>query len=530
MPDKSPYIPPKYDEPPSKPPRLSNTAGGTASTMTYASSPPPYASGVYNANLSSSYDGPSKKFSEVPLSNIKSYETSNSDMEGGKPFRQDSGSPSDEIFSTKPVWNDVWAAVLFLACLGAFIGVGILMIIRANSSQNYTGSFWNSKTSFGLLYIALTCTGLSMIMASGYLIFLHMFPIFMIYMTLVVSTLIYLSLAILAFSKHNLWLGILCIIAVVFHVLLYFVWKKRIPFAAAMIKTTSQISFDYKSTYVAAFTTLFIEAILTGFWIVSAVAATLYYGTHSAPMIAIYVFFLFTFYWYSQVIKNTLHLTISGLFASVYLLSGTSRLFARPLLRAAKNALSYSFGSVCFGSLVVAVVQTLRALITTFSRDDSALFAFCMDCILSILESIVRLFNQYAFTQIAIFGKSYVRAARDTWHMFKRSGFEVIINTNIVTHVILLGGTMVGSICGILAGVWGLYAYTSSAMDNVVTYTTLMVLVGFFIGFTITIVLLEVIESGVATTLVLLAEEPESIKRTKPDLFVEFEATYGRHL
>jgi hypothetical protein len=116
--------------------------------------------------------------------------------------------------------------------------------------------------------------------------------------------------------------------------------------------------------------------------------------------------------------------------------------------------------------------------------------------------------------------------------MLKRSGVEVIINADIVSNVILLSGALIGLICGILAGLSFFFISLSYSSNNIdiTVYTALSVVLGFFIGFTIAIVLLEVIESGVATTLVLLAEEPHSIKNTKPLMFAEFERTYGAHL
>ena len=54
-----------------------------------------------------------------------------------------------------------------------------------------------------------------------------------------------------------------------------------------------------------------------------------------------------------------------------------------------------SFGSICFGSFLVAIVQALRALANS-ARDngDAQIFACIAECILACLASILEYFNK----------------------------------------------------------------------------------------------------------------------------------------
>ena len=90
--------------------------------------------------------------------------------------------------------------------------------------------------------------------------------------------------------------------------------------------------------------------------------------------------------------KNVVHVTVSGLFATVYFM-GTADPSQRfkvtvpvqnPTIKSAKRALTTSFGSICYGSLIIALIQTLRAIVRGLSdqaRSDGNLFSlFCLYC------------------------------------------------------------------------------------------------------------------------------------------------------
>jgi Plasma-membrane choline transporter len=54
-----------------------------------------------------------------------------------------------------------------------------------------------------------------------------------------------------------------------------------------------------------------------------------------------------------------------------------------------------SFGSVCFGSLLVAIIQALKALAQSARENgDAAIFACVAECILGCLASMLEYFNK----------------------------------------------------------------------------------------------------------------------------------------
>lgn len=69
-----------------------------------------------------------------------------------------------------------------------------------------------------------------------------------------------------------------------------------------------------------------------------------------------YFFMLLSFYWGIQVIKNVSHVTVAGTVASWWFNVESKGSTGGAL----KRSLTTSFGSICFGSLIVAIIQTIK--------------------------------------------------------------------------------------------------------------------------------------------------------------------------
>ena len=107
------------------------------------------------------------------------------------------------------------------------------------------------------------------------------------------------------------------------------------------------------------------------------------------------------------------------------------------VVRAAlRRALGPSFGSICFGCLIVAILSTLESLMSMLRNQASGdgqevnLCTCCLCCIelvLSCIQDIVEYFNRWAFTYVAVYGDDFVSAGKATNALFKRRGWTNII-------------------------------------------------------------------------------------------------------
>ncbi len=92
------------------------------------------------------------------------------------------------------------------------------------------------------------------------------------------------------------------------------------------------------------------------------------------------------------VIKNVVHVTASGLYATWYFMSGLG-MPSNPTQKAFKRAVTTSFGSICLGSLLVAILKTLRQIVDSARRNNNNILFCLLSCILSCLDSLLRYFS-----------------------------------------------------------------------------------------------------------------------------------------
>jgi hypothetical protein len=139
-----------------------------------------------------------------------------------------------------------------------------------------------------------------------------------------------------------------------------------------------------------------------------------------AKVIGLLVFITFAGYWITEVIKNVIHVTISGVYGSWYFCSQKPGGFPKGSTRGAfKRAMTYSFGSISFGSLLVALIQLLRQACSIARQNEMAqgnilgTIMFCiLGCLIGLLEWAIQFFNEYSFSYIALYGKAYIPAAK----------------------------------------------------------------------------------------------------------------------
>jgi uncharacterized integral membrane protein len=313
-------------------------------------------------------------------------------------------------------------------------------------------------------------------------------------------------------------------------------YKKRIPFASVVMATVSNVTVKYSGTLGSVFFGLIVQFAYLAFFCATAVACSIYFdfqgnssgrrGTSiNGILYALYVFLIFSSYWTAQVLQNVVHVTVSGVFAAYYFMSGSPQgMPANPTMGSFKRAVTTSFGSICYGSLLIALIQTVRALLRNAANNsDSGVAVFiacCVECLLAWIESLAEYFNRYAYVQVAIYGKPFCRAAKDTLTLIKDRGVDAIINDNLIGTVLVIGGFLVG--LGSVFVAWMTQGFKTSVDAPMI----LVLFLSFIIGFVMFSVISSVVDSGVATTFVCLAEDPAALQATKPELWEKIRETY----
>ncbi|GAM17590.1 hypothetical protein SAMD00019534_007650, partial [Acytostelium subglobosum LB1] len=305
--------------------------------------------------------------------------------------------------------------------------------------------------------------------------------------------------------------GVLSLMWSIVLIVVYITRRNRMDFTSALLSSSTKLALKYRAVIRVSIVAWFIT--IVWFVILITVMELISRSFDGILFGFFFIYLVFAAYWMYNVIKNVVHTTVSGLFASWYFMdeSGAS-MPEYPTLRSLNRAMTTSFGSICYGSLLISIVDTLNVLSIQMSGSMN-LIVRLLGCILHgllyLLRNVLQLFNTYTFTQVAIYGKSYCQAAKDTVELFKRRQSELVTNQIYVRTVIFvtcLVGGMIGGIIGHFVAVNGLHLSYGGLTAFILTFCYIRIN-------------LEVIYSGVVSMFVCYMIDPETLGRNHPELY-----------
>lgn len=156
------------------------------------------------------------------------------------------------------------------------------------------------------------------------------------------------------------------------------------------------------------------------------------------PPVPVFLFFIFSLYWTSAIImvsciaslypnhfrirlncicfflyQNSMQVCVAGVMATFCLdKSDADRCCSPAICGSLYRSMTFSFGSICLGSLLQAIVAVLRYLIDSArarrERNEDAgacgsLLLCIADCLAEIMEELLRAFNQWAYIFVGKF-------------------------------------------------------------------------------------------------------------------------------
>ncbi|KAG9234942.1 plasma-membrane choline transporter-domain-containing protein [Amylocarpus encephaloides] len=449
----------------------------------------------------------------------------------------------------KPKYNDLWAALLFVATFLGFVAVSALSINGYSSTKGRQGggiyngadvSAFALNTNTIILFSFVLATAL--VLSFAYFWVIRAFTKQAIWITGILQIVFGIGTAVVYFARGYYSAAIVYLLFAIFYIVCFISWIPRIPFSVLMLQVVIDVSKNYGHVFVVSCIGGLIATAFGAWFSVTLVSVYAQYwpngpdcaagGCSKAKVIGLLVFITFAGYWITEVIKNVIHVTISGVYGSWYFCSQKPGGVPKGSTRGAfKRSMTYSFGSISFGSLLVAIIQFLRQACSVARQSEAAqgnivgTIMFCiLGCLIGILEWAITFINEYAFSYIALYGKAYIPAAKSTWHMMKDRGIDALINECLINPVLTMGAVFVAYVCSFLAYLY--LAFTKPAYNDGNAFTAVVMAFSFLMGLQICNVFMVPIKSGVATFFVAMAFDPEVLMRDYPDLWQRMVAVY----
>ncbi|KAK9239201.1 plasma-membrane choline transporter-domain-containing protein [Lipomyces kononenkoae] len=454
----------------------------------------------------------------------------------------------------RPRWNDLWAVFLLVAVLGGFMvvsGISIHAYATANSfvGEGIYGSGENFSLNTNTVILFVFVIVIALAFSVGYFMLARAFTKQFLWITGIINIVLGLATAIYYFSEHYYSAAIVFLLFALFGAFCFFSWIGRIPFATLILQTIMDVTRQYPSILMVSLIGSLVVSAFASWFAVTLVAVYVKYnptadsqtcGTTAggncshATLIGLLIFITFCGYYISEVIKNIIHTTISGVYGSWYFCSRSTQGMPQwPAFGAFKRSMTYSLGSISFGSLLVSIIQLLQqlaALAERLARQDNNWMAVCLifiiRCFLMVLNWAVRFFNHYAYCYIALYGSAYIPAAKETWKLIKDRGIDALINDCLIDPFLNLGSIFVAYVTALFAYLY--LRYTNPPYNSSGNYYAPVVGYSFVIGLQICNIATVPIKSGTATFFTAMARDPDVLRMSYPELYNRIVGLYPK--
>eukprot|EP01112_Ceratiomyxa_fruticulosa_P016006 TRINITY_DN4801_c0_g1_i2.p1 TRINITY_DN4801_c0_g1~~TRINITY_DN4801_c0_g1_i2.p1 ORF type:complete len:520 (-),score=81.17 TRINITY_DN4801_c0_g1_i2:357-1916(-) len=265
-------------------------------------------------------------------------------------------------------------------------------------------------------------------------------------------------------SSINIVAYVLFGLAFLFALLLIFL-KKKIALTCAMFTETCKGVQHSPTLFVSALLTIALFVAFVVYWTFSFIylysipdknveftgpSDIPHPPTFNTSVRNLMYFMIFGFLWTSAFLSAVFQHSVAGAIACWYFGRDSSNGANResgvgsPAVVSFFQAFTTSFGSLAFGSLVIAIVEFLEFLLRQSKKANAQnkLLVFiisCLQCVLGCIEGIVQWINKFAYIYVAMHGYSFCKSARGCFELISRNAFTAVIMDLIGSFVLLMG-------------------------------------------------------------------------------------------
>lgn len=377
--------------------------------------------------------------------------------------------------------HDILFAVLFALVLAAMGAVSVMGFIKGDPERLVPSSEWDLKAEHKAEYwfqdavavmkrdtdILAGGIGFAFILAVCWVSLMRFFTKIFIYLTMILGFLSIIAVGVyfvkIGHEKGSTSLNItayvlfgiagLLILAIV-------LLRKKIAFTAALFAETCK-GFQHNPAILVIGIIIFIAmAAFMAFW----VAQFVYLYSIPGETIAIpdappkfnqkvrnlMYFQVFALFWVTSFMTAVYQVVIAGGMATWYFsrdLNGPNG--GSPAFRSFGRALSFSFGSLAFGSLLLASVQFVNFVLTMTKKVNRTnkvvvFIISCIQCLLSCVQRLIKFVNQFAYIYIAMHGENFCTSAKNCFNLVSRNMFTAVI-VDLFGEFVLLVGKLLGT-------------------------------------------------------------------------------------
>eukprot|EP00003_Mantamonas_plastica_P009806 TRINITY_DN1917_c0_g1_i3.p1 TRINITY_DN1917_c0_g1~~TRINITY_DN1917_c0_g1_i3.p1 ORF type:complete len:508 (+),score=157.45 TRINITY_DN1917_c0_g1_i3:851-2374(+) len=254
------------------------------------------------------------------------------------------------------------------------------------------------------------------------------------------------------------------------------VWlRRRIQLAVELVKEASRAMRDMNEILYFPFILFGVYLVFLAYWVLVSIylASAKVYNPNSGSfeydttMQYMIIYHFFGFLWTTNFVIAVGYLTIAGAIASWYWTVNKEELEDGQVMKAFHRTWRYHLGSAAYGSLIIAIIQFLRACLEYIEReikekglDENPVWGrvikFVLCCLKSCfwcLEKFMKFINKNAYIIVASEGKSFCTAAFKAFHLILDNILRVAAVNMVAPLLLGLGKWMIVGITALISAI-----------------------------------------------------------------------------
>jgi hypothetical protein len=168
------------------------------------------------------------------------------------------------------------------------------------------------------------------------------------------------------------------------------------------------------------------------------------------------IYHLFGLLWFNAFVLAATQFIISSSVCLWYFSQGTGQSASGTIRKSIYRLVRYHIGSIAFGSLIIAIIQMIRIMLSYAQYQAKKLqgkegkvikYALaCLQCYVACFERFIRFLNKNAYIQIALTGKNFCVSAKNAFFLIFRNPVRFGVVAGIGAVFIAFGKIFIGAI------------------------------------------------------------------------------------
>ena len=189
--------------------------------------------------------------------------------------------------------------------------------------------------------------------------------------------------------------------------------------------------------------------------------------------------------------------------AKWYFTKNKSRIGSWTVLGSIVDVCWYHAGTAAYGSLIIAIIQIIRAVIMKMQKEAkkaenkiAQCVLCCCQCCFWCLETCMKFINKNAYIQTAIFSTSFCKSCRESFALIFRNAARVAAITYVSAAVLIVGKLFISAVVTVV----GYYIIVENLNDELYSVGGPVVVI-FLISYWISDMFMDVLDMGIMTVL-----------------------------